>query len=599
MNQHKLRRGNGRDIHTTLAVVGAVVLASACGGEDMEPGPEIGQVAQAEDPAFCGGDFQSCYTQLWPNGIVKYKVVGTWSFEQRTSLGALMFQWSSATSNRITFVESNAVDAVSIANFGCALPNGNGYRPEGTALSVHPSGGNNDWCSLHDMGHLIGASHEHVRNNRDQYITVDTAKLDFPPTANGGDGDCYTVWRRCIGHDAAASAAGLQYESSADYGVYNSASIMHYGAVFDSNGVLQGALYNRDDGSLITLAPSVPAQDGSNLVELYAEHEWSWGRFESLGVWTSDTAKLDKYLAPGVSAAVGSSPAVSSQTPGALDVFVRGSDNIIYQRWCTGNCGAATHNTFRLTNWFPSNSWFPVPTNGVTDHMGSPASVSWGYGRVDLVSRRLSDSQVWHQWWQGGWGFWEPLGSPPGGTAGSPTIASRGANRLDIFARSTNGSIYWKRWNNGWSGWELVAAPPSGVVFASDPAAIATTSERVEVYSVATNGKVYYKTFVGWGWLGWETVGNSTTDPGYRPAVAYRGNQQVDMYLKGWDGRLWHHHRTSQNGPWAQNFPLGGEISGAPGAVAWPGGFHVFAIEGNVYPHAEPVRGVRYRHWPK
>jgi hypothetical protein len=180
-----------------------------------------------------------------------------------------------------------------------------------------------------------------------------------------------------------------------------------------------------------------------------------------------------------------------------------------------------------------------------------------------------------------------------------PAIASRGFNKLDIFARSSDGRIYWRRWNNGWSGWDLVAAPPFGVTFVSDPAAIASSSERVEVYTMASNGLIYYKEFVGFGWLGWKTAGPQTTDPGYRPAVAHRGNGAVDLYLRGINGLSWHRHRPGFTAGWSE-FQLGGEISGAPGAVAYPGPhIDVVAIEGFLYPHAEAVRGVRHRHYPK
>jgi hypothetical protein len=382
-----------------------------------------------------------------------------------------------------------------------------------------------------------------------------------------------------------------------DYGAFNARSIMMYGSIDSGDG--DRFQWHRDDGTDINLATTPHVLDGSNIVEMYAEQFWGWGRFRSLGVHTSDTAKLNNHLAPGVTVVAGTSPAVSSQIDGALDVFVRGSNGTIYHRYCTGNCGATATDKNRLVNWQPASGWFQLPTDGITDHRGSPASVSWANGRVDVVTRR-ADNTIWHKWYEGAWAGWESLGSPPGGAASSPAIASRGANRLDIFARSTNGSLYWRRWSPGWSGWEFVASPPAGVTSFGDPAAISPSSLVTEVYVIGANdGRPYYKRWANSAWSPWFFAGNENTNTGDRPAVASQTAGAVDLFVRGNNGRLWHRFRTTQNGAWSGSFQLGGEIGGAPAAEAHSGHVDVFAIEAATYPHAETARGVRYRHYPK
>jgi hypothetical protein len=67
---------------------------------------------------------------------------------------------------------------------------------------------------------------------------------------------------------------------------------------------------------------------------------------------------------------------------------------------------------------------------------------SWASGRLDVFVTGAGDSNLWHKYWQNGWGNWEPLG---GILTSSPAAVSWGNGRIDIFARGNEGHT-WHMW---------------------------------------------------------------------------------------------------------------------------------------------------------
>jgi hypothetical protein len=143
-----------------------------------------------------------------------------------------------------------------------------------------------------------------------------------------------------------------------------------------------------------------------------------------------------------------SAPTVASWGDGRLDVFVRGSDDRLWQRSCHITIGGG--NLCDGGDW---SGWQAPPVGGGA--LGSaPAAVSWGSGRIDVFVRG-TDSTPYHvSFDNGSWGpGWVPLG---GQTFHAPAAASRGAGRLYVLVRGTNGMLYRQRFVNGaWDGqWE-------------------------------------------------------------------------------------------------------------------------------------------------
>ncbi len=114
-----------------------------------------------------------------------------------------------------------------------------------------------------------------------------------------------------------------------------------------------------------------------------------------------------------------------------LDVFVRGTDNQLYQR-----------------TW--SGSWGGWSSLGGTLTTGPDAS-SWGVGEMDVVVAS-SGGVLWYRRYNNGWGTWQQF--PDGSTTVDPSGVSPAANRVDFFARGTDNKLYHRTWNGSWSTWE-------------------------------------------------------------------------------------------------------------------------------------------------
>jgi hypothetical protein len=73
---------------------------------------------------------------------------------------------------------------------------------------------------------------------------------------------------------------------------------------------------------------------------------------------------------------------VSSWASGRLDVFARGTDNLLY------------HKSY-------DNGWSAWESLGA--ELGSdPEAISWARNRIDVFARGTNDA-LWHKWYDGGW----------------------------------------------------------------------------------------------------------------------------------------------------------------------------------------------------
>jgi hypothetical protein len=119
-----------------------------------------------------------------------------------------------------------------------------------------------------------------------------------------------------------------------------------------------------------------------------------------------------------------SGPAATSSGPGRVDLFARGMDNRLYTR------------TLTTTS---STAWAPVlPEATVSD----PAAVSVASSSVELFARR-ADNQIYSASTANGsvQRPWTALGTEA--FTGGPAAASRGINRVDVFARGGGRSDRW------------------------------------------------------------------------------------------------------------------------------------------------------------
>jgi hypothetical protein len=232
-------------------------------------------------------------------------------------------------------------------------------------------------------------------------------------------------------------------------------------------------------------------------------------------------------------------PGSSSWGTGRADVFVRGTDNGLWQ------------NTANGTSW---SGWSPLGGGLTSD----PGAVSWGPNRIDVFVRG-TDDQLWHKWYSGtSWYQWEPLG---GGLTSGPGVASWGYNRLDVFVRGTDNQL-WHRWWDGiaWRAWE-----PLGGALTSNPTAVSWGPNRIDVFVRGTDNQLWHRWWDGIAWRAWEPLGGILTSS---PGVASCTSGHLDVYAIGNDGGLWHNGLSTSWSGWQ---PLGGQFTSSPSSVCRPG----------------------------
>ena len=135
-----------------------------------------------------------------------------------------------------------------------------------------------------------------------------------------------------------------------------------------------------------------------------------------------------------------SSPAAASPGSGRVNVFVRGSDGAVYQRYWP-NAGS-------WSNWTSLGGQIPAGTG--------PAASSWGSGRLDLLVQGMNGA-LYHKSYSGStWSSWENLG---GYLTASPAAATApGSKIIDVFVRGSDNGLWQKTYNNGgWGTWQSFA----------------------------------------------------------------------------------------------------------------------------------------------
>jgi hypothetical protein len=113
-----------------------------------------------------------------------------------------------------------------------------------------------------------------------------------------------------------------------------------------------------------------------------------------------------------------------------IDVFVRGSDGVLWTRTTT-NGGAS---------W---NSWHSI--GGQTPSGTGPAVCSQGSGLDVFVQG--TDSALWHKSYTGSsWSGWQSLG---GKLTSSPAATSPSSGVIDVFVRGSDGVLWEKFYLSG------------------------------------------------------------------------------------------------------------------------------------------------------
>ena len=189
-------------------------------------------------------------------------------------------------------------------------------------------------------------------------------------------------------------------------------------------------------GGGFTSGPGATFRQGSGNVDVFGvgldkqlfHNSWAPGS----GAWSGWVA-----LGGGINGA----PSAISPAADTLDVYVRGADNQLYQKY-----------------WTPSSGWVEyIPHGGQL--ISAPEATAWDTNRRDIFARG-GDGAIYSLSWNGSWFDWA---RQPGTAFSGPGATSLGPGRLQVFAGGGPGLIA-KSYAGSWTDWqnfsEIPPAPP-------------------------------------------------------------------------------------------------------------------------------------------
>jgi hypothetical protein len=210
----------------------------------------------------------------------------------------------------------------------------------------------------------------------------------------------------------------------------------------------------------------------------------------------------------------------------AVEIFYRSPDSRV-----------RSINVFYLCHVFVGCGW---ASNGFGDAAGAvtstPDAVYLLPNRIDLFARG-TNGRLQHTWQYGSydqpWAVWEDLGGIS--FVESPSAVSWwDGNRLDVFVKGGDAHLKHLFWTStqGWSAWEDL-----GGTLTSAPSAIVFDGNRLDIFAKGTSDTLIHKIWTATGgWSGWEDLGGRFQ---YSPAVVKSGSR-IDVYVTGSTAQLEH-----------------------------------------------------------
>jgi hypothetical protein len=220
----------------------------------------------------------------------------------------------------------------------------------------------------------------------------------------------------------------------------------------------------------------------------------------------------------------GSRASVASWAPGRLDVFARGGDGDLWQRFSVD--GGASWST-----WIR-----PVGDDG--DLASAPHVNVLSGQRLDVYVLG-TDGQVWERYWDGtAWNpGWIPHGAPAPGVVGPPTSVSHDGNQVDVFVRGGDDRLWQRHWDGSdWSQWFRPVGDAG--TLDSPPDAASWSPGTVLVAVRGTDGGIWVLSR-GAVWGEWARLGGAHDRIIGSPGAASRGFERFDVFGRGTDDLLY------------------------------------------------------------
>lgn len=276
----------------------------------------------------------------------------------------------------------------------------------------------------------------------------------------------------------------------------------------------------------------------------------------------------------GLGGSIKGSPAAVFPTPDTIDIYVRGADDRLWQKWWDGQ------------KWNPSDEGWEPHEDGFT-LTSSPSVIARGADFREVFARG-EDGAVHHKFWDGSkWSPWFGLG---GQIKGAPAAVEPAPGTIDIYVRGMDDSLWqkwWdgKNWNPSDEGW---SRHDDGQLLASSPSAVCDGAGVRDIYARAPDGSVIHKNWSNDRWSPWFGVGGRITGA---PLALVPGPGLRDLYVRGTDGRLWQkswdgHDWVPSSLGWMMHHDGNFRIADAPGGYTAGHHFrdiHARAGDGGVF----------------
>jgi hypothetical protein len=332
-----------------------------------------------------------------------------------------------------------------------------------------------------------------------------------------------------------------------------------------------GSYFDRTDGTLVGDCSGCVHYPGNPLVNFNNPHinpcvaRTSDGRMELFAIGTSGllyhnyqtsaNGAWSGWIALGTTTwSQDSLPAVGVNSDGRLEVFLVGLNGEVYHIY------QLTPGSSASANW----SSFSVLQSSFISQIAKLAVSKMANGSLDLFITG-TDGVLYHSYQSGGaWTSWASLGGSWGpGT--DIAVANEKDGREEVFMVGFTGQLYhnWQTAANSanWNGWVSL----SGAVSPTVRIAVGANADgRLEAFTLGTDGIAYCKSQNTvnntTSWSSWTGMGGSwETDA--KPVVASDVNGDMELFLIGHTGNVYHNYQTAPNGSWSGWVSLGGTFT--------------------------------------
>jgi hypothetical protein len=281
-------------------------------------------------------------------------------------------------------------------------------------------------------------------------------------------------------------------------------------------------------------------------------------------------------------------------TPAGAHQYRLNSDSHIFHAFAVGLDQALWYRWW-LNSEDPTEDWHTLGGQVI----GRPAILSWGPDRLDVFVVGTLGGDVWHRSSTGTWSpeasnvaiaatdaayldsyhDWESLGGP---VVGPLAAVSWAPQRLDVFGRSSAGTVlhkWWAApaaggvvaypipWQPSLSGWEDL-----GGNLSAPPAVVSWGANRIDILARDVRGGVWQRSWDGASWSddrAWALLAEDTADLGAfalwtpldgtikgAPVAIAPAPNRIDLFAQGMDDAMW--HRTWDGAHWTDWESLGG-----------------------------------------